>query len=69
MLETVIPRQSDGVVCIVLGKYKGQLGRLVEKNKSKCQAVVQLLRDQTAVKLNYDQIAEYTGDLETLDDY
>lgn len=25
MLETVIPRQSDGVVCIVLGKYKGQV--------------------------------------------
>lgn len=41
----------------------------MEKNKSKCQAIIQLIRDQTAVKLNYDQIAEYTGNPEVDDDY
>eukprot|EP00118_Oscarella_pearsei_P000570 m.5273 g.5273 ORF g.5273 m.5273 type:complete len:455 (+) comp12698_c0_seq2:127-1491(+) len=70
VLETVVPRQTNAVVSIVLGKHKGQLGKVIERNKSKCRAEVQLLRDRNKlVRLDYGQISEYTGDLDLEDDY
>lgn len=68
MLETVIPRSEPPYVMIVRGKYKGQLGVILKKDKANCVATVQLLADREKVtKLEYDSICEYLGDVSQFD--
>lgn len=68
MLETVIPRSDPPCVMIVRGKYRGQLGVILKKDKTNCIATVQLLADREKVtKLEYDSICEYLGDVSQFD--
>ncbi len=61
MLETVIPRQNNSNIMILFGKYKQQLGLIVDRDKSRSEAKVQLLNDKTIIlTLNYDQICEFS---------
>ena len=60
MLETVIPRNKDSNVMVLEGKYRKQLAVIVDKDKDRNEAEVQLLSDKRKViKLNFDFICEY----------
>lgn len=68
MLETVIPRDENAYVMIVQGKYSGELCTILKKDKSKCVATVQFLSDRNqALKIEYDSICEYVGDVAQFD--
>ncbi|GAB6033472.1 hypothetical protein CHUAL_013357 [Chamberlinius hualienensis] len=60
-LETIIPKSSPAIVMVVQGSNKGQIGEILDKNKKKCTAAVQLLQDKNLVQLDYDSICEYVG--------
>ncbi|XP_071118672.1 G-patch domain and KOW motifs-containing protein-like [Haliotis cracherodii] len=69
-LETVIPKHDHAHALIVSGKYRGQIGEVVKRSKEKCEALLQLLSDRDIVlKLGYDDICEYVGDIEQQFDY
>ncbi|XP_067678697.1 G-patch domain and KOW motifs-containing protein-like [Haliotis asinina] len=69
-LETVIPKHDHAHALIVSGKYKGQIGEVVKRSKEKCEALLQLLSDRdTVLKLGYDDICEYVGDIDQQFDY
>ncbi|KAJ8046817.1 G-patch domain and KOW motifs-containing protein [Holothuria leucospilota] len=69
MLETLIPRTEPGYIMVVQGKYTGQVGTILNKDKRKCEADVQMLRDRDQiVKLSYDSICEYVGDIQMAED-
>uniref|UniRef100_A0A8V5GW69 G-patch domain and KOW motifs-containing protein n=1 Tax=Melopsittacus undulatus TaxID=13146 RepID=A0A8V5GW69_MELUD len=64
MLETVIPRGDSDRVLVVLGEHRGKVGRILEREPGRSQALVQLLRDEAAghvVPLDYDAICHYVG--------
>ncbi|XP_022692602.1 G patch domain and KOW motifs-containing protein-like isoform X1 [Varroa jacobsoni] len=64
MLETVLPRstvQATVPVMVVAGKYKGQVGHIVERDKKACVAYVQFVHDKKVYKLDFDYICEYVG--------
>ncbi|KAI5002911.1 hypothetical protein ZWY2020_027561 [Hordeum vulgare] len=65
MLETVLPR-TNGRVLVLYGKHKGVYGHLVDKNSEAETAVVEDADTKDMVRVKYDQIAEYVGDLELL---
>ncbi|OWF45237.1 G patch domain and KOW motifs-containing protein-like [Mizuhopecten yessoensis] len=70
MLETVIPKSEPSFVQLVTGKWKGQLAELMKRDKSNCMALVQLLRNRDEVlKISYDSICEYVGDINAEFDY
>ncbi|XP_002734070.1 G-patch domain and KOW motifs-containing protein-like [Saccoglossus kowalevskii] len=70
MLETLIPKSQPGYIMVVNGKYKGQLGTVIDKDKSNCIAHVELLIDRTKIrKLSYDSICEYIGNIQEEQDY
>lgn len=47
-----------------------QLAEMMKRDKSSCKAVVQLLRDRDeVVKLDYDSMCEYVGDINAEFDY
>lgn len=60
-LETVIPKKAGGGVLIVAGKYRGQLGKLLEKRSDKGVAAVQISEDLSIVRLHLDDLAEFVG--------
>lgn len=63
MLETVVPHSDNSNVMILRGPHKNEIGQLLQRNKDKCVASVQLLSDRTIIiELDYDDICEYTGD-------
>ena len=67
-LETVIPRSEPAYVYIVAGKDKGQIGEILQKDKSLCTASVQLLSDRDVLlTLSYESICEYVGDISDFD--
>jgi len=69
-VETVIPRSDDAVVAIVTGSHRGQLGVVMKRDKEKCMALVQLLSDRdTVLRLLYDHICEYVGDVNSFGDF
>ncbi|KAF8683549.1 hypothetical protein HU200_044464 [Digitaria exilis] len=65
MLETVLPR-TNGRVLVLYGKHRGVCGRLVEKNHEQEIGLVEDADMKAVVRVRYDQMAEYTGDLELL---
>ncbi|XP_060074160.1 G-patch domain and KOW motifs-containing protein-like [Ylistrum balloti] len=70
MLETVIPKSEPSFVQLVTGKWKGQLAELMKRDKSNCMAVVQLLQNRDEVlKISYDSICEFVGDINAEFDY
>ncbi|KAM5145378.1 G-patch domain and KOW motifs-containing protein [Mantella aurantiaca] len=66
MLETVIPKEEGDRVLVVLGKHRGQVGRILHRDRQKSRALVQLQgdHDDDAVTLGYDVICQYTGEHE-----
>jgi G patch domain/KOW motif-containing protein len=65
MLETVLPR-TNGRVLVLYGKHKGMYGHLVEKNSKEEFGLVEDADTKDIVRVQYDQMAEYTGDPELL---
>nr|XP_033778086.1 G-patch domain and KOW motifs-containing protein isoform X2 [Geotrypetes seraphini] len=63
MLETVIPKAEDSWIMVVLGPHRGQVGRILRRDKEKSRALVQLQRDEVNVlKLCFDAICHYVGE-------
>jgi G patch domain/KOW motif-containing protein len=61
--ETVIPKEN-GVVMVLSGTYKGQLGEILIKDKHKSRAEIQLLNGKEVVRIDYDHLCEFMGDLD-----
>ncbi|KAL8580361.1 hypothetical protein ACOMHN_037460 [Nucella lapillus] len=69
-LETVIPRGESAYVMLCSGSHKGQLGRIIKKDKDSCRALVQLLSDRDLVlKVEFDEICDYAGSVDDEFDY
>ncbi|KAM4662040.1 G-patch domain and KOW motifs-containing protein [Discoglossus pictus] len=65
MLETLIPKEEGEHVMVLLGEHKGQVGKILHRDKQKCRALVQLQGESdAAVTFSYDVICHYTGDCE-----
>ena len=61
-LETLIPKSEGGVVMVVRGEGRGQLGRVVVRDKARCLATVQLIHtEQVLDRLDYDSVCEFVG--------
>ncbi|KAK2187174.1 hypothetical protein NP493_173g04014 [Ridgeia piscesae] len=70
MLETVIPKSEPGYVLIVEGRHRGQLAEILKKDKQAYIATVQLLSDRDKLlDISFDDICEYTGDIDLEMDY
>ena len=66
-LETVVPRTDPGYIMVVKGRHKGQVCELIERDKERCMATVQVLPDRDEVfQIDYDSICEYTGDIRNM---
>ncbi|XP_068453952.1 G-patch domain and KOW motifs-containing protein [Clinocottus analis] len=62
MLETIIPKSENDSIMVVLGEHRGQVGRILQRDKNKCRAMVQLDRhDEKVFTLDYDTICQYVG--------
>ncbi|XP_029361715.1 G-patch domain and KOW motifs-containing protein [Echeneis naucrates] len=62
MLETIVPKSEYDSVMVVLGEHRGQVGRILQRDKNKCRAMVQLDRYEDKVfTLDYDSICHYVG--------
>ena len=66
MLETALCK-VNGYVLIVQGEYRGKRGKLLERNKDKNRAVVQLDADKSMVKCTLDDVAEHAPDPNDMD--
>ena len=67
-IETVVPSTEGTPVQVLLGKYAGRRGRLLQRNASTGLAAVQFTSDLSVHKLSLDDIAEYCGDTESWDE-
>lgn len=67
-LETVVPGTEGTPVQVLVGTYKGQRGRLLQRNTASGLAAVQLLSDMSVRKLSLDNISEYCGPTNGWDD-
>ncbi|TKS76868.1 G patch domain and KOW motifs-containing protein [Collichthys lucidus] len=62
MLETIVPKSEYDSVMVVLGEHRGQVGRILQRDKNKCRAMVQLDRyEEKVFTLDYDCICHYVG--------
>ncbi|CAG03934.1 unnamed protein product, partial [Tetraodon nigroviridis] len=62
MLETVVPKSDSETIMVVLGEQRGQVGRILQRDKNKCRAMVQLDRyEEKVFTLDYDTICHYVG--------
>jgi G patch domain/KOW motif-containing protein len=67
-LETVVPGTEGTPVQVLVGKYKGQRARLLQRNTSTGLAAIQLMSDMSVHKLSLDDISEYCGPTDGWDD-
>jgi len=62
MLETVVPKAENGVVAILKGRHRGELGRILSRNREKNLAAVQMIRSSDEIKnFDFDDICEFSG--------
>ncbi|XP_026867990.2 G-patch domain and KOW motifs-containing protein [Electrophorus electricus] len=62
MLETIVPKGDTDSVMVVLGEHRGQVGRILKRDKEKCRAMVELDRyEERVFTLDYDSICHYVG--------
>ncbi|XP_077571695.1 G-patch domain and KOW motifs-containing protein [Stigmatopora nigra] len=62
MLETIVPKSEGDAIMVVLGEHRGQVGRILRRDKNACRATVQLDRHQNKLfTLDYDFICHYLG--------
>ena len=46
---------------VVRGETRGQLGRVVDRDKTRCLATVQLIHTEEVLRLDYDSVCEFVG--------
>ncbi|XP_062247795.1 G-patch domain and KOW motifs-containing protein [Platichthys flesus] len=61
MLETIVPKRDDEAIMVVLGEHRGQVGHILQREKNKCRAIVQLDRNEQVFTLDYDSMCHYVG--------
>ncbi|XP_060930801.1 G-patch domain and KOW motifs-containing protein [Limanda limanda] len=61
MLETIVPKRDDEAIMVVLGEHRGQVGHILQRDKNKCKAIVQLDRNEQVFTLDYDSMCHYVG--------
>jgi len=62
--------QDKSHVMIVAGEYKKEIAELIQKNKEREKVTVQLLSDRSVLMtLSYDDVCEYTGNVDQLMEY
>lgn len=61
MLETLVPKVRGNRVMVVLGPQAGKVGRLLDWDRERSRAVVQLQRENQLVELHYDAVCQYLG--------
>ncbi|XP_029786645.1 G-patch domain and KOW motifs-containing protein [Suricata suricatta] len=61
MLETLVPKVQGNRVMVVLGPQAGKVGRLLDWDRERSRAVVQLRRENQLVELHYDAVCQYLG--------
>ncbi|XP_068195875.1 G-patch domain and KOW motifs-containing protein [Antennarius striatus] len=62
MLETIVPKSEYDTIKVVLGEHRGQVGRILQRDKNKCRAMVQLDQfEEKVFTLDYDCICQYVG--------
>ena len=66
-LETALPKRGGRVIAVG-GKYKGQIGKLLERDSENDVGVVQLEDDFEMSKFNLEDLAELVGDPNEDDD-
>ncbi|XP_056130592.1 G-patch domain and KOW motifs-containing protein [Lampris incognitus] len=62
MLETVVPKNDSDVIMVILGEHRGQVGRVLQRDRDRCRAMVQLDRYEEVFTLDYDSICHYLGE-------
>ncbi|XP_053480314.1 G-patch domain and KOW motifs-containing protein isoform X2 [Ictalurus furcatus] len=63
MLETIVPKGDADSIMVVLGEHRGQVGRILKRDKEKCRAMVQLERyEEKIFTLDYDSLCHYVGE-------
>ncbi|KAL1020988.1 hypothetical protein UPYG_G00007310 [Umbra pygmaea] len=62
MLETIVPKSDSDDIMVVLGEHRGQVGRILQRDRERCKAMVQLDRyEEKVFSLDYDSICHYVG--------
>eukprot|EP00063_Salmo_salar_P069965 XP_014044800.1 PREDICTED: G patch domain and KOW motifs-containing protein-like [Salmo salar] len=62
MLETIVPKSDSEDIMVVLGEHRGQVGRILQRDKDQSRAMVQLDRyEEKVFTLDYDSICHYVG--------
>ncbi|KAG1951003.1 G-patch domain and KOW motifs-containing protein [Pimephales promelas] len=65
MLETIVPKNDSDFIMVVMGEHRGQVGRILKRDREKCRAMVQLDRyEEQLFTLDYDAICHYVGGTE-----
>ncbi|XP_046896833.1 G-patch domain and KOW motifs-containing protein [Hypomesus transpacificus] len=63
MLETIVPKRDSEAIMVVLGEQRGQVGRILQRDRDRCKAMVQLDRyEEKVFTLDYDSICHYLGE-------
>ena len=60
-LETIIPKSDLGRVMVVRGERSGELGEMLDKDKSSQKATIQLIMSEEVLVLDYDSVCEFAG--------
>jgi ribosomal protein S4E len=66
-IETVIPKGKGGKVMVLAGKYRGSVGRIVDRDDKKYKVWVALHESDDVVKVDFDDACEYVGYVQDLD--
>ncbi len=62
-LETVVPRAEGAAVMVVRGEMAGAVGEMLRRDRDRGVAAVRVLPDGDIVKMDFDDICEYTGEI------
>lgn len=58
----MIPKSDGQPVMVLRGEYRGEVGKIVDRDRKRERASVQLSRTQDIVTLPYDDVCEFCGD-------
>lgn len=61
-LETIIPKEKGSKVMVVKGVHKKEIGIILDRDKDKEVAFVELCETKEVVKLPYDSICDFTDE-------
>jgi len=66
-VETLIPKRDGGKLMIVKGERKGEIGHIIDRDKSRYLATVKLFQTDDVLSLDYDSVCEYLGEVPDYD--